>query len=172
MRRLLLSASAAMIVLAAALPARGGDTTAYDPNWAIALKGGVWSTDVNGVDAGGAYGAEVSVDDPLIEPVIGKVRHMLSFNHADNDGLELNTVEWNAHWMFETHRNFWIGAGPGIGYVWADGRDVDDSPAVQFGMSSSYTYGHMLVGFETRYQWASGDSTDNWLTMLKVGYQF
>lgn len=172
MRRLILSASAAMIVLAAALPARAGDDIAYAPHWAVALKGGVWAADVHGVDAAPAYGAEVSVDDPVIEPVIGKVRHMLSFNHTDHDGLELNTVEWNAHWVFETHRDFWLGAGPGIGYIWADGRDRDDSPAVQFGMSATYTYGHALVGFESRYQWATGDSVDNWLTMMKVGYQF
>lgn len=172
MRRLLLSASAAMIVLAAALPARGADDVPYDPNWAIALKGGVWDADVKGVDAAAAYGAEISVDDPLIQPVIGKIRHMVSYNHADHDGLELNTLEWNAHWVFQTHRDFWIGAGPGIGYVWADGHNVDDSPAAQFGLSSSYFYGHAMVGFETRYQWTTGDSTDNWLTMVKVGYRF
>lgn len=172
MRRLILSATAAMIVLAAALPARGGDGTPYAPNLAIALKGGVISTDVKDVDAAPAYGAELSVDDPLIDPVVGKIRHMLSYNHADHDGLELNTVEWNAHWVFETHRNFWLGAGPGIGYVWADGRGVDDSPAAQFGMSATYVQGHALFGFESRYQWTSGESADNWLTMVKVGYQF
>lgn len=172
MRRLILSATAAMIVLAAALPARGGDDTPYSPNLAIALKGGAWTADVSGVDALPAYGAELSLDDPLIEPVIGKVRHMLSFNHADHDGLELNTVEWNAHWVFETHRDFWIGAGPGLGYVWADGRDVDDGIAAQFGMSTTYVYDHVLIGFESRYQWTDGQAADNWLTMVKLGYQF
>ncbi|NFV80489.1 hypothetical protein [Magnetospirillum aberrantis] len=171
MRRLLLSATAAMIVLAAALPARGGDAP-YDPNWAVALKGGVWDSDIKGVDAAAAYGVEISVDDPLIDPVIGKVRHMMSFNHADHDGLDLSTVEWNAHWVFETHRDFWLGAGPGIGYVWADGHNMDNSPAAQFGMSATYFHDHAMVGFETRYQWTSGDSTDNWLTMVKVGYRF
>lgn len=172
MRRLILCTSAAMIVLAAALPARGGDSPSSDPNLAIALKGGAVVTDVSGVDAAPAYGIEVSMDDQLFTPVVGKFRHMLSYNHADHDGLELNTVEWNAHWVFETHRDFWLGAGPGIGYVWADGRDVDDSPAVQLGMSATYMVGHALIGFESRYQWTSGDSADNWLTMMKVGYKF
>lgn len=172
MRRLILSATAAMIVLAAALPARGGDDTLYSPNFAIALKGGIWTADVSGVDAAPAYGAELSVDDPVIDPVIGKVRHMLSFNHADHDGLELNTVEWNAHWVFQTHRDFWIGAGPGLGYAWADGRDVDDGVAAQFGMSATYVHGHALIGLESRYQWTVGQSADNWLTMVKLGYQF
>lgn len=172
MRRLILTATTAVIVLTAALPARAGDDISYAPNTAIALKGGLVSTDVNGVDAAPAYGVELSVDDPLIVPVVGKVRHMLSYNHADHDGLELSTVEWNAHWVFETHRDFWLGAGPGIGYVWADGRGVDDSPAAQFGMSATYFVDHAMIGFESRYQWTSGDSADNWLTMVKVGYRF
>lgn len=171
MRRLMLSATAAMIVLAAALPARGGDAV-YSPNWAIALKGGIVASDVKNADAAPAYGLEVSVDDPLLDPIAGKVRHMVSFNHADGDGLELNTIEWNAHWVFMTHRDFWLGAGPGIGYIWADGRGRDDSPAVQFGLSATYVQGHALFGLESRYQWATGDSVDNWLTMVKVGYQF
>ncbi|MGE5514402.1 MAG: hypothetical protein ACM31D_01130 [Bacteroidota bacterium] len=172
MRRIIYATSAAMIALLAALPARGGDGTPYAPNLAVALKGGVVSTDVSGVDASPVYGAELSVDDALIDPVVGKVRHMLSYNHADHDGLTLNTVEWNAHWVFETHRDFWLGAGPGIGYVWADGRGVDNSPAAQFGMSATYFYDHAMVGFESRYQWTTGDSADNWLTMVKVGYRF
>lgn len=171
MRRLILAATAAVIVLAAALPARGDDAS-YRPNLAIALRGGAITTDVTGVDAAPAYGVELSVDDPVVAPVIGKIRHMVSVNHADHDGLELNTLEWNAHWVFQTHRDFWLGAGPGIGYVWADGRGVDDSPAAQFGMSATYVVGHALVGFESRYQWTSGDSADNWLTVVKLGYQF
>lgn len=172
MRRLILSATAALIVLAVAVPANGGDAQGPAPNLAVALKGGVWVTDVNGVDAAPTYGIEVSADDPFTDIVVGKIRHMVSFNHADHDGLALNSVEWNAHWVFETHRDFWLGAGPGIGYVWADGRDRDDSPAVQFGMSATTVVGHALVGFESRYQWTAGDSTDNWLNMVKVGYQF
>ncbi|HTH18349.1 MAG TPA: hypothetical protein VL974_16945 [Magnetospirillum sp.] len=171
MRRFILSATAAMIVLAAALPARGGDAP-YAPNLAIALKGGAWQTDVRGADAAPAFGLEVSVDDPLTDPIIGKVRHMVSYNHADHDGLRLDTVEWNAHWVFQTQRNLWLGAGPGIGYLWADGRNVSNSAALQLGASATYVEGHMLLGIESRYQWAAGDSTDNWLTMVKVGYHF
>ncbi|HLO79185.1 MAG TPA: hypothetical protein VK196_22230 [Magnetospirillum sp.] len=172
MRRLILSATAAIIVLAAALPAQGDDETPYAPNLAMALRGGPWVTDVKGADTAPAYGAELSVDDPLIVPVIGKVRHMVSYTHADHDGLELNSVEWNAHWLFQTHRNFWLGAGPGVGYLWADGRNVDDSPAAQFGMSATYMEGHALIGFESRYQWTAGDSANNWLNVVKVGYRF
>lgn len=171
MRRLILSATAAMIVLAAALPARGGDAP-YSPDWAVALKGGAWQTDVQGADAAPAYGIEISVTDPLIEPVAGQIRHMVSLNHADHDQLRLTTLEWNAHWVFETQRNLWIGAGPGIGYLWADGRNVEDSPAVQLGASVTYMEGHMLLGVESRYQWTEAKAADNWLTMVKVGWKF
>lgn len=172
MRRLILSATAALIVLAAASAAHGGDAVSTPLHPALALKGGAWVTDVNGVDAAPAYGAELALDDPWIEPAVGKIRHMLSYNHAAHDGLTLNTAEWNAHWVFQTQRDLWLGAGPGLGYAWVDGRDRDDSPAVQFGMSATYVRGHMLVGFESRYQWTAGDSTDNWLSMIKLGYQF
>lgn len=172
MRRLILSATAALIVLAVAVPASGGDAPSSPSNLAVALKGGAWVTDVSGVDAAPAYGIEVSADDPFTEIVVGKIRHMLSVNHADHDGLTLDTVEWNAHWVFETQRDFWLGAGPGIGYVWADGRGRDDSPAVQLGLSATTMVGHALVGFESRYQWTAGDSTDNWLNVVKVGYRF
>lgn len=172
MRRLILCATAALIVLSVAVPANGGDMAGPSPNLAVALKGGAVTTDISGVDAAPVYGIEVSADDPFTEIVIGKIRHMVSLNHADHDGLELTTVEWNAHWVFETHRDFWLGAGPGVGYVWADGRDRDDSPAVQLGMSATYMPGHALIGFESRYQWTAGDSADNWVSMVKVGYRF
>lgn len=173
MRRFILSAAAAALVLAAAaLPARGGDNPNYAPEFAIALKGGVWNTDTHGLDAAGAYGIELSANDPMIDPLIGKVRHMLSFNHADHDGLELSTVEWNTHWMIPAGPGLWLGAGPGIGYVWADGHAIDNSAAIQFGASAIKVVGHAQFGIESRYQWTEGDSTNNWLTMLKVGYQF
>lgn len=170
MRRFIHCASVALI-LAAVAPATAGDG-AYHPDPAVVLKGGVWTTDINGVDAAAAYGVEIAVDDPLIRPTAGKVRDMLSFNHADHDGLRLTTLEWNAHWAFETRRDFWVGLGPGVGYVWCDGRDAEDGFAAQFGGSLTYVVGHAVVGVETRYQWTGGASADNWLTMAKVGYQF
>ncbi|MBX9633925.1 MAG: hypothetical protein K2X44_02995, partial [Magnetospirillum sp.] len=102
----------------------------------------------------------------------GKLRHMLSFNHADLDAQKLNTMEWNAHWVFEVQPDFWIGAGPGIGYVWVDGHNVSDGIGFQLGSSATYVHEHALLGIESRYQWADGSSADNWLTVVKLGYRF
>jgi len=188
MRRPLLAVFAALTSFAA-LPAQAADwgllpvanDPAYKPNFAVALKGGMLDADVPGAGAGLAYGAELSLDCPLIRTPVGKIRQQLSWNRADEDGLELNTVELNPHFVVEAAKDLWVGAGPGVGYVWADhstGRDAD-MWAVQAGASVTYTAGHMLVGLESRYQWTESedvgtgrDGADNWLTMAKVGYRF
>lgn len=171
MRSFMLPVVVALTALTAAMPALAGEFDAK-PNIAVAAKGGWWDADVNGFSGGPAYGLELSADDPWTEMPAGKLHHMLSWNHTDTDGLELNTAEWNLHWAFETRSGVWIGAGPGLGYVWADGKNLNDSIAAQFGVSVTYIQGHALFGVESRYQWTEADSTDNWLTMAKIGYVF
>ncbi|MCR6630863.1 MAG: hypothetical protein NVV74_12905 [Magnetospirillum sp.] len=73
MRRFILSATAAIVVLAAASPALGADDISTSPDWAIAAKGGVWDTDLRGVGAAPAYGAEISVNDPFLDPALGRI---------------------------------------------------------------------------------------------------
>lgn len=188
MRRSLMAVLTAFAGLAA-IPAQAGEwgfmpavnDAAYKPNFAVAAKGGVLDADVPGANAGFAYGAELSLDCPLIRTPVGKIRQQLSWNRMDKDGLELNTLELNPHFVLEAAKDLWVGAGPGLGYVWADhstGRDAD-MWAVQLGASVTYTMNHMLVGLESRYQWTEGsdvgsghDGADNWLTMVKLGYKF
>lgn len=174
MRHLMLTTTAALTLLAASQPALAADITpGYAPNLALALKGGVWQADSEGVDAGPAYGIEASMDDALIHPFAGKLRDMLSLNHVDHDGLEMTTLEFNSHWVFEARPNLWIGAGPGIGYVWSNGRENADGIGLNLGGSATYMVGHALIGLESRYQWTPGNAdTDNWLTMVKVGWVF
>lgn len=173
----------------AAVPAQAGEwgfmpvanDPAYKPNMAVALKGGMLDADVPGADASFAYGVELSLDCPLLRTPVGKIRQQLSWNRMDEDGLELNTLELNPHYVVEMAKDLWVGAGPGVGYVWADhstGRGAN-MWAVQAGASATYTMGHALIGLESRYQWTEGDDVgtgskgaDNWLTMAKVGYKF
>lgn len=169
MRRFAPLLATTALALAISLPALAQE---IPPGYAVALKGGWWDADVTGVDGGPAFGLELSADNLLIQPAAGKLHHMWSWNHADNDGLALDTVEWNAHWAFETRPDLWLGIGPGIGWVWADGHDRDNSAALQFGVSATYVQGHALFGIESRYQWTEADGADNWLTMAKVGYRF
>lgn len=144
----------------------------YRPDWTLALKGGVWIPDIPNVGAGPVFGAELAVNDPLIAVPVGRLRHMLSFNHADHDGLRQDSLELNAHWQFETRRDFWIGFGPGLGYVWNDGHGLNDGGSVQWGLSASHEVGHTVIGIESRYQWVEGGSANNWQTMVKLGYRF
>ena len=171
MRPVILSLAVAVLALTAPLSAQAGDY-GPKPNIAMAAKGGWWNADVTGFSGGPAYGLELSADDIWSEMPVGKLRHMLSWNHTDSDGLELNSAEWNLHWVFETNSGVWIGAGPGLGYVWADGKNLDDGIGAQFGISATYIQGHALFGVESRYQWTEADSANNWLTMAKVGYAF
>lgn len=171
MRPFLLPLAAAILALATPLSASAADYT-LKPEVAISAKGGWWDADVNGFSGGPAYGLELSATDPWLDMPAGKIRHMLSWNHVDRDGLELDSAEWNLHWMFETGSGVWLGLGPGVGYVWADGKDLNDGIAGQFGVSATKIIGHALFGIESRYQWTEADNADNWLTMLKVGYVF
>jgi len=174
MRRLILTATAAAaLCVAASSPALGADAPPFDPNAAIVLKGGLWDSGISNVDTALAYGIEFSIDDPLVgSSSAGKLRHLLSLNHSSEDSLTLTTAEWNAHWMIQAGTDFWVGAGPGIGYVWADGREVGDGAGVQLGVSTYTAMGHALLGVESRYQWVESSSADNWLTMVKLGYKF
>lgn len=170
MRRFALSLFATALVTAAALPAAAQQASA---NLAVAAKGGWWHADVTGIDGGPAFGLEISADDNVVlVPPVGRVRHMWSWNHADHDGLALDSVEWNAHWTVENWPGVWVGAGPGIGWVWADGQNLSDALGLQIGVSAHTFVGHALLGIESRYQWTEAGSADNWLTMVKVGYRF
>lgn len=173
MRRLLatLSALAALAVALTALPAYGGDSLT-PPEPAIALKGGWWDADVAGYSGGPAFGVEFSVNDPFTDPAFGHLRHMWSFDHADRDGLRQDSAEWNLHWLVPTGSGLWLGAGPGLGYVWNDGRHDGDGVAAQFGLSATWISGHALLGLDSRYQWTKAGAADNWLTMAKIGYVF
>jgi len=163
--------AAALLVVCAPLATQAADYTPKAET-AIVAKGGWWDADVNGVSGAPALGLEVSTTDTWVDLPAGILRHMWSLNHADHDGLELNTAEWNVHWMFQTGSGVWLGLGPGLGYVWADGKNLDDSIAAQFGASAHYIQGHAFFGVESRYQWTEADSADNWLTMAKVGWVF
>lgn len=173
MRRLLaiVSTLAALAVALIAAPAQGGDSMT-PADMAIAAKGGWWNADVAGYSGGAAFGVELSANDPFVLLPAGRLRHMWSYDHSDSDGLRLDSAEWNLHWIFPTGSGLWLGAGPGVGYVWSDGRHDGDGVAAQFGVSATWFSGHALLGLESRYQWTESGGADNWLTMAKIGFVF
>jgi hypothetical protein len=171
MRQTIRTLAAALIAVTLAVPAVAGDL-GTNANPSVAAKGGWWEADVQSVDGAAAFGAEFAIDNLGYAPAYGKLHHMLSWNHADHDGLGLDSAEWNVHWMLEARPNLWLGLGPGVGWVWADGQNLSDSAALQFGASAHSVVGHAIFGIESRYQWTEAGSADNWLTMLTVGYRF
>lgn len=176
-KRLLLLAAVALTAFA--LPAQGGETD-YTPNATMALKMGVMSTETASVGTGIAGGIEFAVDDPLIRLPYGKIRDQFSYNRFERDWLTLQTIEFNPHYMVPLADNFWVGAGPGVGwaFVHSDRGNSPDMWTVQAGVSAYYTLDKVMVGLESRYQWTADERVgnaangDNWMTTLKLGYAF
>jgi hypothetical protein len=177
MRRTALALVAALLA-AAASPALAGDD-AYHADPSLSLKlGGIAPAHLS---AGVAGGIELAVNDPLLSPPVGLVRDQFSYNIAETDGVTLQTIELNPHYLYPLGSNWWVGGGPGIGYVMAspDHGSSADLWAVQAGGSIQYWSGGLIVGIESRYQWTQ-DATigthpggaDNWLTTLKLGMRF
>ncbi|WP_043743350.1 hypothetical protein [Paramagnetospirillum magneticum] len=183
-KRLLIAATLALTAIA--LPAWGGDWAfpaaaqhGWSANTTVALKMGAMVPD-SSVGSGLAGGFELAVDDPLFQLPYGKIRDQFSYNRFDHGGLELQTLEFNPHYMIPIVENLWVGGGPGVGWVFthSESGPSPDMVTVQLGASAYYTAGQLMVGLESRYQWAGDErvggasSADNWLTMLKIGYAY
>ncbi|MGE5505462.1 MAG: hypothetical protein ACM31L_13655 [Actinomycetota bacterium] len=180
----------AAVMFAAAFPALAGDgswsvlpiqSRSYQADPTVALKLG--AVDPAHLPGGFAGGIEVAVDDPLLSPPVGRIRDQFSYTVADHGGVMLQMLEVNPHYLYPLGSNWWVGGGPGVGYVIAspDRGSSADLWAVQAGGQIQYWSGGLMVGLESRYQWtedatigtgtASGGA-DNWLTTLKLGVRF
>lgn len=159
------------------LPATSAD---YEAAPTVAALGGMQDPDVSGVDAGGAYGVELSLSCPTLAPPQGRIRQQISLTRFDNDGLELTSFELNPHYLVDLGSGLALGGGPGFGYVSADsGADSDGVFALQAGLSLHYRQGPLFLGAEARYQWTQeadlgGNDTDlaNSRLLGKVGWNF
>lgn len=182
--RLLLAA--VMALSAIALPAQGGEWAVpaatqpgYSPNTTVAMKVGALVPD-SSAGIGLAAGFELAVDDPLLQLPYGKIRDQFSYNHFDHGGLELQSLEYNPHYMIPIVEGLWVGGGPGLGWVFtrSESGAGPDMWTAQLGASAYYTAGPLMIGLESRYQWAGDEkvggasSADNWLTTLKIGYAY
>ncbi|MBI3444093.1 MAG: hypothetical protein HY055_01685 [Magnetospirillum sp.] len=132
------------------------------------------------VGSGLAGGFELAIDNPLVQVPGGKIRDQFSYNRFDRDGLVLQTLEYNPHYMVAVADDLWVGAGPGIGWIFtsSDRGNSPDMWTAQLGASAYYTAGHMLLGLESRYQWTGDErvgganGADNWATLFKIGYAY
>ncbi len=183
-KRLLIAATFALTALT--MPALGQGwafPAAAQPGWSanttVALKMGIMVPD-SSIGSGLAGGFELAVDDPLFQLPYGKIRDQFSYNRFDHGGLELQTLEFNPHYMVPLADNLWVGGGPGVGWAFthADSGPSPDMWTAQLGANTYYTAGQLMIGLESRYQWTGDErvggmsSGDNWLTMLKIGYAY
>lgn len=183
-KRLLVAATLALTAIA--LPALGGEgafPAASQPGWSanttVALKMGAMVPD-SAIGSGLAGGLELAIDDPLFQLPYGKIRDQFSYNRFDHGGLELQTLEFNPHYMIPIVDNLWVGGGPGVGWAFthADSGLSPDMWTAQLGASAYYTAGQLMIGLESRYQWTGDErvggasSVDNWMTTLKIGYAY
>ncbi len=183
-KRLLIVATLALT--AVAMPAFGESwafPAATQPGWSanttVSLKMGAMVPD-SALGSGLAGGIELAVDDPLFQLPYGKIRDQFSYNRYDHGGVELQTLEFNPHYMVPIVDNLWAGFGPGVGWMITSSQSgpSPDMWTAQLGASAYYTAGQLMLGLETRYQWTGDErvggvsSADNWMTTFKIGYAY
>ncbi|MDR9424585.1 MAG: hypothetical protein RI567_04800 [Marinobacter sp.] len=149
----------------------------YQAQPTLAMVGGVMDPDFGPAGAGGVYGLELSLDCPLLQPPSNRIRQQLSLTQYDEDGVEINSLEINPHYVVPVSENLEIGFGPGIGVLDVDAGSHDDTLlGFQAGASVHYRQGAFFVGGEARYQVTTEErfggrdqDADNARVLLKVG---
>ncbi|MET0068236.1 MAG: outer membrane beta-barrel protein [Candidatus Thiodiazotropha sp.] len=151
----------------------------FDPDMTLSFMGGITDPMPHGLDADLSFGLELSMNCFLLDPPQGTIRQQISYMQYDDSGLKITSFEMNPHYLYRVDDKFSIGIGPGIGYVDADGRNVNEGAlAIQGGVSLHYKMSnHLFLGAEARYQWTrelddTNDDLKNTRIFGKVGYRF
>jgi hypothetical protein len=151
----------------------------FDPDLTLSVTGGMMDLQTHGLDTDFVFGLELSLNCLLLDPPVGTIRQQFSYSHYDDSGLEITSFEMNPHFLYKVDSRLAIGFGPGIGYVDADGRNVNEGGfALQGGVSVHYKMSETLfLGAEARYQWTQefddlNDDLKNARLFGKVGYRF
>ncbi len=186
-RKLILSATAASLFglsqTAAAeswgmLPIMGED---YDAQATLSIIGGQVSPDAQGAESGSAQGVEMSFACPLIAAPDAGIRQQFSITQYDEQGLELQSIEINPHYLIDMGKGLQLGFGPGIGYTTTTVATQEESVwGMQLGASVHYRPSKRLfLGADVRQQFAgeanlggSDIETDNSRVSFKVGVNF
>jgi hypothetical protein len=151
----------------------------FDPDLTLSVTGGIMDPQTHGLDTDLVFGLELSMNCLLLNPPQGTIRQQISYSNYDDSGLEITSFEINPHYLYKVDNRFSIGIGPGIGYVDADGRRVNEGAlALQGGVSLHYKMSNRLfLGAEARYQWTqelddTNDDLKNARIFGKIGYRF
>ncbi len=128
-----------------------------------------------------AYGAELSLNCPLLRPANHTIRQRLSITNHEKDNLSLLAIELNPHHMFEVIDALSVGAGPSLGLtVIGVGDNTDIVFTYGLGGSARYDVSEKIfVGAEVRFAWTTeadfglgaGTDVNNGRVLAKIGYQ-
>jgi len=140
---------------------------------------GMMKPDEEHVDAKAAYGLELSLNCPLLQPPTNKIREQVSFTTFKSDDFKQNSIELSPHYVVEVAKGLWLGGGPGLGVVMGEHDGHKETVfGLQVGGSLHYTAAApFFVGAEARYQFTTdagdlGDNLNNMRAMVKVGMSF
>lgn len=117
---------------------------------------------IGGVSKGNVaiYGAEFSLNCPLLQPPTNKIRQQASYVYADGQ----NNIQLNPHYVVEVSKNLWVGAGPALGVGFGDSTNFQ----IGAGASAHYEMGVLFAGAEAGYVYTTDSSS--WRTLAKVGF--
>lgn len=151
----------------------------YQPQYTISLLMGQMDPGDN-MDSDTVAGVELALNCPLLQPPSNRIRQQLSYIQYENNGVEIESIELNPHYVVEVTPGLEIGAGPGLGLVMVDTPNGDGNVfGLQLGLSAHFQGASPLfVGAEVRYQITGEDKfgaatesdVDNTRILLKVGY--
>jgi hypothetical protein len=124
----------------------------YRPQIGVALLGGIQNNNTPVDKSTSVYGAEVSLQCPLLCAGRNYIRQQLSIVESNGSVFHSTDIELNPHYRILVTRNMELSAGPGFGL---NMMEVRTTPITVFtyGLSGSFQYyfGHMFVGVEPRY---------------------
>jgi len=143
----------------------------------IALLGGVLKGDGDNTDWNPLYGVELSFECLLSD----STRSQLQYTHYDEDGIKMQQLSVNPHYIFNRGDTVEFGAGPHIGVTKVEIANEDDT-IFTYGVGASLranVTNHFFVGAEARYEWTTDaefngveDDFNNAKVFAKIGYSF
>jgi len=153
----------------------------YKPNSGVALVVGYQQPDIEGVDGDVAFGAEYSLNCPLLQVPTYYIRQQISVTYFETDNLKMTNLEINPHYRLPIVDNLEFGFGPSFAAVISDVSGVSHTNfGYGVGVGLEYMAGSVILGLESRYQWTAEEdfggvektNMNNLRSLAKVGYKF
>ena len=128
----------------------------YHPQVGVALISGweSFSSEDIGSDAktSPVYGLEISLQCPLLCTKKNYIRQQITLVSQDHEGIKTFAAELNPHYRFIVHPKFDIGAGPSLGFIFANINNAHKTVfSYGLGASGAYYFNHFFLGADVRY---------------------